>query len=410
MLLLENFRVATQELWANKFRSTLTTLGIIIAVTSIIAVVAIIQGAALFMTEAIQGLGPNIIWVGAHRPPGESGQQMGRIELTYDDALAIPNLCPAVVEVAPMVFRRAQIAFNGEQHDTDMLGTTPEFQRVRNWYVDEGRYFSRVELDTRKNVAVIGREVIRGLDTKPDRILGEAIWINGRRFQVVGLLEEKGSLLGSNQDDIAMIPLTTSTKLFGPRSLRQVFINAQAKSSELTQEAVSQIRRLLRRRHNLEAHEPDDFQFFTQDQLLEIFGKISFVMTAILGGIVSVSLLVGGVGIMNIMLVSVTERTREIGIRKAVGARGRDILWQFLIESVTLSLLGGLIGLAGGWAIAKLGTFILATFLEFPFGVHIPIWAIALSVVFSGGVGVTSGFYPAYKASLLDPIEALRHE
>ena len=410
MLLFENVRVATRELWANKFRSTLTTLGIIIAVTSIIAVVAIIQGAAVIMKEVIQDLGPNVIWVHAERPHGEEGRRMGRIELTYDDALAVAESCPAIVNVSPMTMRGGNFKFQGEQTTGMLIGTTPEYQEVRNWYADEGRYLSHLDLDHRRDVVVMGREVIRKLDVEPDEILGEPVWINGRRFTVVGLLEEKGSFLGSSQDDLAVVPLTAATKLFGPRALRQVLINAQAAGSAETPEAVSQIRRLLRRRHRLDPEQPDDFNILTQDQILEFFGKFSLTMTAILGGIVSVSLVVGGIGIMNIMLVSVTERTREIGIRKAVGARGRDILWQFLIEAVTLSLIGGMIGIGGGYLIAKAGTMILAAVLDFPFRVYIPLWAIVLSVGFAGGVGVISGFYPAYKASLLDPIEALRHE
>ncbi|MCZ6602182.1 MAG: ABC transporter permease, partial [Planctomycetota bacterium] len=380
------------------------------AVTSIIAVVAIIQGASSYIRDQIRGLGPNLIFVNAERPPGEAGQRMGRIELSYEDALAVEEYCPAVVAVSPMALGRGNIRFLGESDATQIIGTTPSFQEVRNWYVDEGRSLTQLDLDHRRDVLLMGREVIHKLDAEPDEILGQPVWVNGRRFLVVGLLEEKGSLLGESQDDYVVMPITASTKLFGPRALRRVLINAQAATSELTKEAVSQIRRLLRRRHRLDRGTPDDFEIMTQDQLLEFFGKFSFVMTAILGGIVSVALVVGGIGIMNIMLVSVTERTREIGIRKAVGARGRDILWQFLVEAVTLSLLGGVIGIGGGYLLAKAGTFLLSLFLDFPFGVYIPLWAIVLSVTFSGGVGVISGFYPAFKASRLDPIEALRHE
>ena len=410
MLLFENCRIALQELWANKFRSTLTTLGIIIAVTSIIAVVAIIQGASVYMTELIQGLGPNFLWIHSQRPPGDEGKRMGRIELTYAEAMAMPANCPAIQEVSPVGGGGGTIQFRGTEHSAQVLGTTPAFQTVRNWYADEGRFFNRLELETRKDVVIMGRETVRKLDTTPENLLGDSVWINGRRFQVVGFLEEKGPLFGETQDDLVVIPLTTAAKIYGPWMLKRVFVIAQAREAHLIPEAVVQVRSYLRRQHGLRAGAPDDFEILTQDQFLEFFDKFAFIFSAILGGIVSVSLVVGGIGIMNIMLVSVTERTKEIGIRKAVGARGSDILWQFLIEAVTLSLLGGLIGIAGGYLIAKGGALAISTFIPIPPRVFIPLWAIAVSVTFAGGVGVVSGFYPAYKASLLDPIDALRHE
>jgi putative ABC transport system permease protein len=280
---------------------------------------------------------------------------------------------------------------------------SPEYHTIRNMPVEVGRPFAVVDVEQSHAVCVLGREVVRKLKVDDD-VVGRSLLVNGRRFRVVGILEEKGSFLGSSQDDIVLIPYTTAIKMY-PGSRRMMAVTAQAVDEEAVPEARAQIVNLLRRRHNLDAYQPNDFQVRTQDEILEAFNSMSLVATAVLSGIVGISLLVGGIGIMNVMLVSVTERTREIGLRKAVGARRRDIMLQFLTEAVTLSLVGGGVGIATGFAFSA-----LASLHPKMVDIVVPWWAVLLGFGISAGTGVVFGLLPAAKAALLNPIDALRHE
>ncbi len=409
-LLLENLGIALAELRANPFRSALTTLGIVIAVSAVIAVVSIVQGASRFMLDQFETLGTNKIWVWPQRPAGAEGRKLGRVELTYEDAQELARRCPALEAVAPAVFRRARVGFEGEEADEiEVRGSTPDFQSTNDWYPDAGRFFLPSEVERRAPVCVVGEEVITKLGTTRERLLGRTLTLDGRPLQVVGFLEKKGALLGSSQDDIVVVPITTAFSIWGRNAGRRLVVIAQAGSAEQTEAAVDQIRWLLRVRHGLRHGQPDDFQVFTQEQFLQQFQQVSLMITGLLMGIVSVALLVGGIGIMNIMLVSVSERTREIGVRKALGAKNRDILVQFLVEAVALGALGGVLGIVLGVGAGLFVREAIKVWVDFP-PVHVPLWSVLIALGFSSSVGLISGLYPAWKAARLHPIDALRHE
>ncbi len=403
MIVIDHLNSAFGEIRANMFRSVLTTLGIVIAVMAVISVVSILEGMSRYIKGFIKGMGSDAMWVLPYFPPGRA-ESSARVELTYDDAMAIQSSCPQIKRVSPMIQSHVDMIHLDADVSVPMLGTTPEFQEIRNWFVDSGRYFSNIDTDHRKHVCVLGREVLKKIGAD-ESILGAKIKIDNRTFKVIGLLERKGSFFGQSQDEIVLIPFATAEKIYGPRVARRINILAQVHRSEAAAETVEQIRDLLRKRHKLRDAQADDFQISTQDQVLEFFNKASRITTVVLAGIVGISLLVGGIGIMNIMLVSVTERTREIGVLKALGARPKDILFQFLIEAVILSLLGGVIGIILGMAVG-MG---VAALSPLP-SAYIPLWAVGLSFLFSGGVGIFFGMYPAVKAARLNPIDALRWE
>ena len=405
----ENLKIALTELKANPFRSALTTLGIVIAVGAVITVVSIVQGASRFMLQQFESLGANSIWVWRHRPPGDAGRKLGRIRLTYEDARAIQARCSAVSAVSPFLPRSAKVTFRGAEASTDVRGTTPSYQVTNNWYPTQGRFFTEVEVESRSPVCVLGTEVLKNLDTTAERVLGRTVRLNGHTLRVVGIMEKRGALLGNSRDDTVLLPITAAFKIYGARYRKKIVITAQAKTPEETGAAVDQIRWLLRLRHGRNRGDPDDFKVFTQDEFLAQFQRLSVMVTGLLIGIVSVALLVGGIGIMNIMLVSVTERTREIGIRKALGAKNRDILLQFLIEAVALGALGGLGGIIGGALTGLFAREAISIFVDFP-PIHVPLWSIGIAIGFSGSVGLISGIYPAWKAARLNPIEALRYD
>ncbi len=406
-LIVENLSIALGELRANPFRSALTTLGIVIAVSAVVAVVSIVQGASRFMLKQFEGLGANVIWVFPQRPPGIEGRRLGRIELTYDDAKHLERRCTTLAAVAPVIQRQVTVRSGGLETTCQVLGTTPEYQRTRNWYPDAGRFFLPAEVDARANVCVVGEEVIKKLESSRERLMGQPLVVNGLSLTVVGFLEPKGAMFGNSQDELIMAPITTVMRMFGEGAARRLVITAQAKDPAQADAAIDQIRWNLRLRHDLRGDAPDDFGVFTQDQFLASFQQVSVMVTGLLIGIVSVALLVGGIGIMNIMLVSVSERTREIGIRKALGAKNRDILFQFLVEAVTLGALGGVVGIVLGFLAGLITREAISIWIDFP-PVYVPVWAIMLALGFSGSVGLISGIYPAWKAARLDPIEALR--
>jgi putative ABC transport system permease protein len=399
-----NVTNALEQLWSHRMRSLLTVLGIVIAVTSTITVVGVIQGFTAYVADFLQGLGTNAMWVWPQRPPGEAGKRLGRIELDERDVEAIERGCPALARVSPLIRReKAKLRVGREEVSLTIEGVSAEYHAIRNLPVAFGRPFTLVDVEQAHYVCVLGREALRklGLD---EGVVSQTVLVEGRRFRVVGVLAEKGSFLGQNQDEVVLVPYTRALNLY-PGSRRKMALTAQAVGEASVPEARSQIVNLLRRRHGLSAYQPNDFNVLTQDEILEAFNSMSLVATAVLAGIVGISLLVGGIGVMNVMLVSVTERTREIGLRKAVGARRRDVLAQFLTEAVTLSVVGGGLGIGLGYALCA-----LASLHPRMVAVVVPWWAVALGFGISAGTGVVFGLVPAVKAALLNPIDALRHE
>jgi putative ABC transport system permease protein len=320
------------------------------------------------------------------------------------DIEEVERSCTALERIAPLVIRQVKVTYREREVKAELTGTSDEFQHIRNFFVEPpGRCFVPLEIEERRQVCVIGREVLR-LMRADEGIVEDHVLIEGKRFRVVGILEKKGSFLGNSMDDVILIPYTTALEMF-PDAQRSLAFMAQTRSPLDVPEARAQITTALRRRHRLTPDQPNDFLIQSQDEILREFNKISVIATSVLTGIVGVSLLVGGIGIMNVMLVSVTERTREIGLRKAVGARRRDILFQFLTEAVVLSTAGGLVGVGIAYAVTY-----LAALHPDMVNVSIPFWAVFVGVGFSSLVGVVFGLLPAFKAAILQPIDALRHE
>jgi putative ABC transport system permease protein len=407
MVFLENFRIALSALRANKMRSILTTLGIVIGVAAVVAVVSIVQGLQFMISNELGGLGATFILIDPDFGRGIPGVAARQIKLTWEDGLAIKEKVPGVRYITPVLIGQDKVKYRDRQHQPDFVfGTNQDWPEVANYGVERGRFFSRLDLETRKKVTVIGSEVVEELKLGREP-LGKEIYIGKYPATVIGVMEDKGQSLGMNYNDLVYLPFDSAVGLFGRESANLVRLRLQAESPEDVEQIKDQIQALLRQRHKIPADEPDDFQIATQDEILETAGAILRGTTAVVGGVVGIALLVGGIGIMNIMLVSVTERTREIGTRKAVGARRQDVLLQFLIEAVTLSLLGGVVGLLLGWGFGVLAVKLLPGDLP---PAHVPLWAVILAFGFSTLVGVFFGIYPAAKAARLDPIEALRYE
>jgi len=405
MLFGEIIRVALGALRANKLRSMLTMLGIVIGVAAVIAVVALGTGAQSAVKDRISSLGTTLLTVipGQQRGMGVSFDQS--MKLTMDDAAALEDRATNLSAVQPEMTSRLQVQYLNQNTNTSIVGTTANYLEVRKYELQAGRMFSRSEDEGRQRVAVLGPTVLDALGiNSPDAILGEAVRIRGIQFTVVGVLKSKGqSSPFGNPDDQVLVPITTGRfRLFGTDRLRSISVLAQ--SEEKIPDAMADVQRVLRREHRLAQGRPDDFMIRSQADFLNTLGETTQVFTYLLSGIAAVSLLVGGIGIMNIMLVSVTERTREIGIRKALGATRANILLQFLIEAVVLCLLGGLIGaLVGSGGATAMSKF-------FQWNTIISGGAIAAAFVFSAVVGVVFGVWPARRAAGLDPIVALRYE
>ncbi len=396
-----NSITALVQIWSNKVRSLLTVLGIIIAVTSTITVVSVVQGFGNYVTDFLKGIGTNTMWVFPRRVDRDS---MRRAVLDLSDLRAVSEQSTQLGRITPAVITRASVELGREMaEDTDVLGVGSSFQAIRNFYIDVGRFLSPTDIENTTQVCCLGRELLTELHVD-ESIVGEYVLINGQRFRVVGLIEEKGSFAGESQDDLVLIPYTTALKMY-PVLKDFVIILTEALSEEGVPEAVSEITRILRSRHNLKPGEANDFAIETQDQFLNFMNNVKTYATSALGGIVGISLLVGGIGIMNVMLVSVTERTREIGLRKSVGARRRDIMLQFLTEAVVLSTVGGAIGIVLGYGIGHVAS-LHPSMVE----ISVPAWAVVLALSFSAGVGIIFGIIPAFKAAILHPIDALRHE
>lgn len=402
------FKIALRSLKINKMRSILTSLGIIIGVSAVIIMLSVGEGAKGKISKDISSMGSNLLMVmsGASTSGGVRMGSGTKPTLTMKDSESILKECPSVLDVAPIVSGAKQLIYSNQNWSTAVYGVTPSYMSVNLWEIEEGRSITEEDVKNTTKVAILGSTVTTNLFGDLDPV-GKTIRIGGMPFKIIGILKSKGqSGMGQDKDDTVLIPITTGQKkLFGtdfPGTVK--FINVQAKSENTLNSAEEEIKTLLRERHNIGKNEDDDFTIRNFTQMLETVKQATNTMTILLGSIASVSLLVGGIGIMNIMLVSVTERTKEIGIRMAIGAKAMDIRLQFLIEALLLSLAGGFIGVI----IGVLGAKTVQLFSEL--SISISMFSILLSFGFSGLVGIGFGFYPAYKASLLNPIDALRYE
>ncbi len=403
-------KIAFDALRANRFRSALTMLGIIIGVAAVIAMVAVGSGATARIQEQIASIGSNVIMV-LSGSITSSGIRLGAgqaVSLTSDDAKAIETECSAVAYAAPASRGGAQVVFGNNNWATMIQGTTPEYLEIRDLQIAQGRAFTDQDVNGSTNVALLGKTVADMLFTGADPV-GQIIRVKKVPFTVIGTLVPKGqSPTGQDQDDVIIMPLTTAKKkVLGSTQANLGSVGSimvQAVGPARMQEAEQQIRDLLRQRHRLQPSQEDDFTVRNLEEVFSAQETSARVMSILLAAIASVSLIVGGIGIMNIMMVSVTERTREIGIRQAIGARRKDILTQFLIEAVTLSVLGGIIGIIIGLT----ASYLISYFADW--STMVSPASVALAFVFSGLVGVFFGYYPARKAAMLDPIEALRYE
>jgi putative ABC transport system permease protein len=400
------FKVAARALARNKMRSALTTLGIIIGVSAVIALVSLGQGAQYMVQSQINGFGSNLLYVspGNVNQGGVNVATGGANSLTVEDVIAIEQELPGIAAASPMVNSQRQGIYANQNWLLRIQGANEKFSRIRSWQIAKGSFFTDADVRTASRVIVLGQTVAEKLFPGEDPV-GKAMRVGNLQFRVLGVLAEKGSTFGNDQDDTVVIPYTTVQKKLNQRIIQSI---GQAMVSSTSERgaalAETQIAELLRQRHGIKEDEADDFRIQNMSDVAAASGNILRVMTLLLAGIAGISLLVGGVGIMNIMLVSVTERTREIGIRMAVGARPSYIRLQFLTESVVLSLTGGIAGmLIGGSAAAG-----FAWYLEWP--TLVSTLAVTIAFSFSTAIGVFFGYYPAHKAAALDPIEALRYE
>ncbi len=402
--IMESVNIALSSLTANKMRAALTMLGIIIGVAAVITMVALGAGAQRAVADRIQSLGSNLLFV---RPGSSRSGHVhfgfgSSVRLKDEDLKALQEKCTLAAFVIPEFSRNAQVQWGGNNWNSSIVGTVPEYETVRNTKVTEGRYFTQDEVNTYQRVAIIGVEVQSNLfgDKSP---IGEIIRINKDNYVVLGILEKKGQTGWMNNDDQILIPITTAqNRLFGADYLTGITIKVL--NETMTGEAFIQAEKILRRQHRLSREQDNDFNIRNQSDIIDTFQETNRAFGFLLASIAGVSLIVGGIGIMNIMLVSVTERTREIGIRKAIGARRSDILLQFLVESVAISISGGVIGILTGIAVS----YALSAWAQW--NTMISLSSIGYSFGFASAVGLFFGIYPARKAASLDPIIALRYE
>ncbi len=407
---LEIISIAIEALWSNRLRTVLTMLGVIIGIAAVIGITSVGQGVQKSTEQQIQSLGTNVITVlaGASRSGSISQGTGSASTLTWEDAKAIAEQAPAAQAVSVFLQRQNQVSYAEENTSTSVIGTDLNYPDVRNTYPQEGQFFTQEDLDSAKSVVVLGSKVKDELFKNAKNPLGEEIRIQGKSYQVIGVLEAKGSSGGQDQDDRVIIPLTNmSSQLVGNNAISGIAItgfNLKANNESELEAAQFQVTNLLRLRHNIYPPELDDFRIINQVDLLNTFTNVVSLFTVMVVIIAGISLLVGGIGIANIMLVSVVERTREIGIRKAVGATSSAILQQFLAEAVMVSTVGGAIGIACGIAIAQ----VASTIFKFP--QIVSIWSIFLGFGLACIVGLLAGVIPARNAAKLDPIAALRSE
>ena len=403
MDILESLKMATSTLVVNKMRSSLTMLGIIIGNASVIAMVGIGEGAKNLASEQFESLGPNVIFV----VPGSQEERRTTFNtpktLIWDDAIAIAEQVPTVKQVAPQITANQLITYRNLNANEQVIGTTPDYLSVRSIKVAQGRFFNDIDLKRNQRVVILGSEIAEKFFPQQNPV-GKKIRVKNINLEVIGVLEAKGAFLSSNQDRTVYIPLTTMANLIvgdtSPYGTQVTLISIAARDKNSIRAAQLQIENLLRLRHKINGK--DDFTVRTQKEVLNIVGTITSGLTALLAAIAGISLLVGGIGVMNIMLVSVTERTKEIGLRKAIGAKEKDILWQFLFEATILSAVGGAIGTVIGVA----GIIIVGALS--PLTPTISPIAVLIAVGVSGAIGLSFGVFPAKAAAKLDPIVALR--
>jgi putative ABC transport system permease protein len=408
-MLITVIRLAVRALLAYKARSILTMLGIIIGIGAVIVMISVGRGANASIQAQINNLGSNMLMIysGSSKSGGVSRGYGSKPTLRVNDAEAIARECPAVLQVSHVVVQNAQLVFGKKNWNTGIYGTTASYVEVRDWPVQEGEFLNANHIRSAASVAVLGNSVVENLFEPGEKIVGQNIRIKNVPFHIIGVLSAKGSdPRGRDQDDVVFVPYTTFSRKLSGSKLPGVthFIGVSAQSKDLVSEAKREVEEILRQRHRILPGADDDFTVRTLDEYAAMADKTTGIMTLLLTAVAAISLVVGGIGIMNIMLVSVTERTREIGIRLAVGARERDVLIQFLVEAITMSVIGGIFGTVIGVAASKL--------LSVAAGLMTIISpdSILLATLFSGAVGVFFGFYPARKASRMDPIEALRYE
>ena len=405
MNFLESIRVSLRALRANKLRSALTMLGIIIGVAAVIAMVGIGNGATASITSQIQGMGSNLLTISSDQSNsgGVNGGAGSSNSLTMDDVAKI-QIGTAVKAVAPVASSNAQVVLSSGNTSTSITGTTEGYEVIKNVTLARGRYITKEDVSSSARVAVLGPTVVENLMGDANgNIIGKTIKINNVPFQVIGVTTATGSTGMQSSDDMITAPITTvQARLIGKKTVRNILVSAS--SEALMQTAQDEITATLRKAHKIQAGKDNNFKVQNQADMLATMQNVTKTMTMLLGGIAGISLLVGGIGIMNIMLVSVTERTREIGIRKAIGAKSMDILLQFLIEAVVLSILGGGIGIALGYGGSSLAGKALAL------NTSISLSSVLVAFCFSAAIGIIFGVFPARKAAAMDPIDALRYE
>jgi putative ABC transport system permease protein len=407
-MFLENLKIALRAIGANKMRSVLTVLGVMIGVAAVIAVVSLVQGMQHKLSQDLQNVGSNYIEVFPDAGEQRNSFLQKMPELTIDDAIAVQKAAPSIKEFTPLFLPSVETKYGDARHRLQMYGVNSPYQDVFNHWVDRGRFFTPLDDETKKRICVIGVSAAEKLNLGNEPI-GKLIQIDGNGFTVVGVMEKKGGSFGQDRDDIVLVPFSTASTIWGADNMRRLILAFQMKSGADLDLVKEQVTEILRTRHHLKKEQKDDFRILAQEEILKLISTALTTTSAVMGGVVGIALLVGGIGIMNIMLVSVTERTREIGIRKSIGARRKDVMVQFLVEAVALSALGGGVGVAGGYLLAQVARMALARLVELP-PVHTPLWAIVIAFTFCAFLGVIFGVYPAAKASKLDPIDALRYE
>jgi putative ABC transport system permease protein len=409
----ESISMAMAAIKAHKMRAFLTVLGVLIGVTTVIAMVSIITGLNKSMSQQIESLGSNVIYVTKHeigiRFEGPTEEERNRPPITFEDAMAVEELCSSIEAVSPQNWGPGPKTVKYEDNKVsqfELIGVLPAYEVVNNNYIEEGRFFTDSDVNYRAMVAVLGQDVAEALFPNLDPI-GKEISIGGRnfspkRFTVIGVMEKRPSILGESQNNFVLLPHDTYKKLYPEE--KELLLVAKPRSPELMDQAIDEITQVMRLRRGLAADKPNNFAIATQDDLMDMYRNITKAIYMVMVIISSIGLLVGGVGVMNIMLVSVTERTREIGIRKAIGARKKDILWQFLIEAMTLSGSGGILGIIIGLILGKVVAAVT------PLAAGVSLFWIILGFSFAVSVGLIFGIYPAYRAAKLDPIVSLRYE